>query len=82
METTEIMLYFEKKKIQMQKNLNHPLFSIEGKMTKQQINQLAMSLNFPFDHSKQEVQNLDKLFELVVILLTDCSGTCAGKPAT
>jgi hypothetical protein len=40
-------------------------------MTKQQINELAMSLNFPFDHSKQEVQNLDKLFELVQLLLKE-----------
>lgn len=37
------------------------------RITKQDINALAAPLKFPFDHSKQEVQNLDKLFELVQV---------------
>ena len=34
-------------------------------MTKQQINDIAMSLNFTFDHSKGEVKDLEKLVKLV-----------------
>lgn len=34
-------------------------------MTKQQINAIAMSLNFPYDHSKGEVKDLDRLVRLV-----------------
>lgn len=34
-------------------------------MTKQQINAIAMSLNFPYDHSKNEVKDLDLLVRLV-----------------
>lgn len=34
-------------------------------MTKQQINAIAMSLNFPFDHSKGEVKDLERLVRLV-----------------
>ena len=38
-------------------------------MTKQQINTLAMSLNFFYDHSKGEVKDLDKLVRLVNCVL-------------
>lgn len=34
-------------------------------MTKQQINAIAMSLNFPYDHSKGEVKDLERLVRLV-----------------
>lgn len=34
-------------------------------MKKQQINTIAMSLNFPYDHSKGEVKDLDRLVRLV-----------------
>ena len=34
-------------------------------MTKQKINAIAMSLNFPYDHSKGEVKDLDRLVRLV-----------------
>lgn len=34
-------------------------------MTKDQVNRLAMSLNFPYDHSKGGVKDLDKLVKLV-----------------
>lgn len=34
-------------------------------MTKDQVNRLAMSLNLPYDHSKNEVKDLDKLVKLV-----------------
>lgn len=34
-------------------------------MTKEQINAIAMSLNFPYDHSKGEVKDLVKLVKLV-----------------
>ena len=34
-------------------------------MTKEQINAIAMSLNFPYDHSKGEVKDLDRLVRLV-----------------
>ena len=34
-------------------------------MTKHQINAIAMSLNFPYDHSKNEVKDLEKLVKLV-----------------
>lgn len=38
-------------------------------MTKEQVNTLAMSLNFPFDHSKNEVQDLERLEQLVNLAL-------------
>lgn len=38
-------------------------------MTKQQINAIAMSLNFFYDHSKGEVRDLDKLVRLVNCVL-------------
>lgn len=34
-------------------------------MTKEQINAIAMSLNFPYDHSKGEVKDLERLVRLV-----------------
>lgn len=34
-------------------------------MTKQQINAIAMSLGFPYDHSKGEVKDLERLVRLV-----------------
>lgn len=34
-------------------------------MTKDQVNLLAMSLNFPYDHSTGEVKDLEKLVKLV-----------------
>ena len=34
-------------------------------MIKQQINAIAMSLKFPYDHSKGEVKDLEKLVKLV-----------------
>lgn len=34
-------------------------------MTKDQVNRLAMSLNFPYDHSKGEVKDLERLVRLV-----------------
>lgn len=34
-------------------------------MTKDQVNRLAMSLNFPYDHSKGEVRDLERLVRLV-----------------
>jgi len=33
------------------------------------INELAQTLRFPFDHSRQHVENLDKLVELVRLAL-------------
>ena len=33
------------------------------------INELVQMLNFPFDHSRQHVGNLDKLVELVRLAL-------------
>lgn len=38
-------------------------------MTKEQVNRLAMSLGFPYDHSKGEVKDLDKLVRLVNCVL-------------
>ena len=38
-------------------------------MTKQQINAIAMSLNFPYDHSKGEVKDLERLVRLVNCVL-------------
>lgn len=34
-------------------------------MTKEQVNRLAISLNFPYDHSKGEVKDLERLVRLV-----------------
>lgn len=34
-------------------------------MIKQQINAIAMSLKFPYDHSKGEVKDLERLVRLV-----------------
>lgn len=34
-------------------------------MTKEQINAIAMSLNFTYDHSKGEVKDLERLVRLV-----------------
>lgn len=34
-------------------------------MTKEQINTIAMSLGFPYDHSKGEVKDLERLVRLV-----------------
>lgn len=34
-------------------------------MSKEQVNRLAMSLNFPYDHSKGEVKDLERLVRLV-----------------
>lgn len=34
-------------------------------MTKDQVNRLAMSLGFPYDHSKGEVKDIERLVRLV-----------------
>jgi len=38
-------------------------------VNRNEINKLAEQLNLPYDHSKQEVKNLDKLVELVRLAL-------------